>query len=175
MWEELDKRDYTQPLKSKHATVLPITRAEMDKLIAHWGKPEWNRLKCYSNGDLLVRHANFKGMVSAYPFDPYQDSMWKVVPGLADERGVAFESVNLSGHFLRRDGAEVVLAKNDGSDAFKASATFIKEPGLADANWSSFRAGDAVGQYLRHLKGVLRVEAVVSPADKEDATFRLDY
>jgi len=41
------------------------------------------------------------GRIDAYPFDPYQDQLWKLVPGLADPAGVSFESVNYPGRYLR--------------------------------------------------------------------------
>ena len=92
---------------------------------------------------------------------------------------VSFEALYLPGHFLRHKGAKVVLEKSDASAAFKQSATFLREPGLtsglADAPWSSFRALDAPGKYLRQAQGVLRVEGVSLAKDKGSATFRLVY
>ena len=174
-WQPLSKADYNQPLNSRHATVLPITRAEMDKLVEHWGRPEWNRIKSYSEPDCYVRHYAFKGSLAAYPFDPYFDSIWKVVPGLADAKGVSFESVNYPSNYLRRDGRDLFVVKSDDSAAFRASATFYKEPGLADPKWSSFRSFDAPKCYIRQSNKELHVEELTTPEAKKDATFQLVY
>lgn len=174
-WREIDKGGYNQPLNSKHATVIPVTREEMDRLIEHWGRPRWNRLKSYNFPDYLVRHEDLQCRISSYPFDSYQDSQWRIVPGLADAKGVSFESVNNPGHYLRAVAEHVVLAKDDGSPAFKTKATFEKVPGLADGSWSSFRSISAPERYLRHANFFLRMEPVSSPVDKADATFRIVF
>jgi hypothetical protein len=135
--------------------------------------PTWNRLQAFNDPNLFVRHAAYKGVLSTSPISPYVDSMWKAVPGLADSKGVSFESINFPGHFLRRQGDEIVLAKSDGSTAFNPSATFLKVPGLADAKWSSFQSADAPGQYLHHSNNSLRVKPIATEADKRNATFRL--
>lgn len=174
-WREINKRDHNPPLNSMHPTVIPITREELDRLIGHWGRPKWNRLKSWSSPDHFVRHENLLGRISPYPFDPYQDSQWIPVPGLADAKGVSFESANFPGSYLRTVAGHVVLAKDDGSPVFRTKATFVKVPGLADSSWSSFRALSQPDLYLRHANKFLRLEPVISPADKEDATFRVVY
>ena len=174
-WQEVSKRDYNLPLNSRHPTVVPVTRVELDGLIGHWGGPLWHRLQAYNFPDRFVRHENFQCKISHYPFDPYEDSQWRLVPGLVDAKGVSFEAINLPGYYLRTVAGHVVLAKNDGSNTFKSRATFIKVPGLGDAAWSSFQAFSSPDLYLRHLNYILRLEPVKSPAEKEDATFRIVY
>ncbi|MEO5914794.1 MAG: AbfB domain-containing protein [Luteolibacter sp.] len=174
-WKEIDKRDYNTPLNVKHATVIPITRAEMDNLIAHWGRPKWNRIKSWNFPDCLVRHDNEMASISYYPFDPYQDSQWRIVPGLAGATGISFESVNSPGQYLRAVAEHVMLAKDDGSPGFKAKATFVKVPGLANSSWSSFHSFSSPDLYLRHANYFLRLEAINIPLDREDATFRIVY
>jgi hypothetical protein len=68
-----------------------------------------------------------------------------------------------------------VLGKDDGSVAFKRSATFYRVPGLADKTWSSFRVHGAPDKYLRQSDGTLRIQAAATASDKEDSTFRLIY
>lgn len=174
-WQEISERDYNPPLNVKHATVLPITRAEMDRLIEHWTRPKWNRLKSWNFPDCYVRHETLCGRISYYPMDPYQDSQWLLVPGLADSSGVSFEAVNYPGHYLRAVAEHVMLVKDDGSPAFKNKATFLKVPGLVNPSWSSFRSLTEPDLYLRHANYFLRLESLSSRSDKEDATFRVVY
>ena len=150
----------------------------MSGLVAQWGAPAWRRLKSYNFPDRYVRHADSVGRIDAYPFDPYQDQLWKLVPGLADAAGVSFESVNYPGRYLRHQNYELRLAADDGSATFKADATFHRTPGLADASWSSFRSHNYPDRYVRHYSYVLRIDplgSTSSTVDKQDATFRVGY
>ncbi|NGY64364.1 alpha-L-arabinofuranosidase [Lentzea sp. NEAU-D13] len=177
-WTQLGDRDYTQPLNSKHLGITPITAAEMSGLTARWGTPAWRRVKSYNFPDRYVRHASNVGRIDAYPFDPYQDQLWKLVPGLADSSGVSFESVNFPGSYLRHSDFAVRLAANDGSSTFRADATFRQVPGFADASWTSFRSFNYPERYLRHYSSVLRIDPISSSSstvDKQDATFRVTY
>lgn len=174
-WKEISKRDFNPPLNAKHATVLPITRGEMDRLIARWGKPKWNRLKSWNYPDCYLRHELMLAKISEYPFDPYQDSQWILVPGLAEADGVSFESVNYPGYYLLRVAEHVRLSKYEDSAEFRERATFMKVPGLANPAWSSFHALGSPDLYLRHASYHLRVESLSTQGDKEDATFRVVY
>ncbi|GAA5130888.1 AbfB domain-containing protein [Luteolibacter yonseiensis] len=174
-WQEINKRDFNPPLNAKHATVLPITRSEMDRLVAHWGRPKWNRLKSWNYPDCYLRHESMLAMISPYPFDPYQDSQWIIVPGLADAGGVSFESVNYPGHFLLRVAEHARLVKYEDTPEFRDRATFVKVSGLAEPGWSSFHAWSAPDLYLRHASHHLRVEGVSTQGDREDSTFRVVY
>jgi hypothetical protein len=175
LWEEINPRDYNLPLNVKHPTVIPITRAEMDRLIERWGRPKWHRLKSWNYRNWFVRHETYLCKISGYPFDVYKDSQWLMVSGLADPNGVSFESANFPGYYLRSAAEHVILSKNNGSATFKARATFVKVPGLAESSWSSFRSLSSPDLYLRHSNFFLRLEAVKSPMDKGDATFRIGY
>ncbi|MFC4587019.1 glycoside hydrolase family 43 protein [Sphaerisporangium corydalis] len=177
-WTALGDRAYTQPLNSKHPGITPITATEMSDLIAKWGSPAWNRLKSYNFPDRYVRHQNNVGRIDTYPFDPYQDQQWKLVPGLADAAGVSFQSVNYPGMYLRQSGFALVLNTADSSTAFKADATFYRVAGFADSSWSSFRSYSQPTRYIRHYNYVLRIDPITtasSATDKQDATFRVGY
>jgi hypothetical protein len=177
-WAPVSNADFTQPLHGKHQTIAEISQAEYDNLIARWGTPAWNRLKAYSYPDHYVRHANDVGRIDQYPFDPYRDSLWRLVPGLADSAGVSFESVNFPGRFLRHSNFSVVLAPNDGSAAFKADATFHRTAGLGKSSWTSFRSHNFPTRYLRHSGFVLRIDelsASSAAAARNDATFLVGY
>ncbi|TLS43687.1 alpha-L-arabinofuranosidase [Streptomyces montanus] len=131
-WTPVDQRVYTQPVNSKHATIQPISGAQYDSLVAHYGKPAWNRLKSYNFPARYVRHANSIGRIDQYPFDPFTDSEWKMVPGLADPSadktaGLAdstwssFRSYNFPDRYIRHSNyvlrIDPITTATDRSDA----------------------------------------------------------
>ncbi|MCX5208862.1 glycoside hydrolase family 43 protein [Kitasatospora sp. NBC_00240] len=173
-WTAADQRTYTQPINSKHGTVTPLTAAEMNNLKATWGTPGWSRLKSYNYPARFVRHSAFAGRIDAFPFDPYPDAEWKIVPGLADGAGVSFESVNFPGRYLRHSGFAVVLDPADGTAQFASDATFYRTAGLADSAATSYRSYNYPDRYLRHANFQLRIDplsAASSATDRADATF----
>ncbi|MFI9767905.1 glycoside hydrolase family 43 protein [Streptomyces sp. NPDC052415] len=174
-WTAVDQRTYTQPVNSKHCGITPITAAQYTGLLAHWGAPAWNRLKSYNFPARYVRHSGFAGRIDTYPVEPYKDSLWKLVPGLADASGVSFQSVNHPTRYLRHADYAVRLDVNDGTPAFAADATFHRTAGLADASWSSFRSYNNPTRYLRHYGYALRVDPVATATERQDATFRVGY
>jgi hypothetical protein len=177
-WTPLTKAQYSQPLNAKHPTITPITATEHAGLLSRWGAPAWNRITSYNFPDHLIRHASNVGRIDPYPFDPYADAQWRLVPGLADPAGVSFASVNVAGRYLRHSGYAMVLAANDGTGTFAADATFHRTPGLADAAWTSFRSHNFPDRYLRHANYVLRIDplgAGSAAVDRQDATFRIGY
>ncbi len=177
-WSLLNDRAYTQPLNSKHLGITPITAAELSGLTSQWGTAAWRRLKSYNFPDRYVRHANNVARLDVYPFDPYQDQLWTLVPGLADSAGVSFRSVNFPDRYLRHSNYAMVLAANDNTATFRADATFHQTAGFADSSWASFRSYNFPDRYLRHSNYVLRIDPITSSsatADKQDATFRVGY
>ena len=178
-WTALDQKLYTQPLHSKHASITPITATEMSNLITKWGgTPGWNRLKSYNFPGRYVRHSNFVGRIDAYPFDPYLDSEWKIVPGLADAAAVSFQSVNYPARYLRHANYNMVVDADDGTTQFDQDATFYPTAGLADSGWTSYRSYNYPTRYLRHSNYVLRIDVISSSSsttDKQDATFKVGY
>ena len=174
-WSPLGKAAYRQPLNAKHPTICGITAAEYTNLLSHWGSPSWNRVRSHNFPDHLIRHAGNAGRIDPYPFDPYQDSQWRLVPGLAAQAGVSFRSVNFPDRYLRHANNVVGLAADDGSATFTADATFHRVPGLADPARTSFRSHNFPDRYLRHANFVLRVDPVATAADRADATFQIGY
>ncbi|MDM4781233.1 MULTISPECIES: glycoside hydrolase family 43 protein [unclassified Micromonospora] len=175
-WQPLSQRDFTPPLNAKHGSIVGITSAEYDGLVSRWGLPSWVRLKSYNFPDYYVRHASDVGRIDAYPFDPYQDQLWRMVAGLADPAGVSFESVNFPGRYLRHSDYAIRLAADDGTALLRADATFQRVPGLADSTWSSFRSYNFPDRYLRHANYLLRIDPLSSSSsavDRQDATFRV--
>ncbi|SPF01591.1 Alpha-L-arabinofuranosidase B (ABFB) [Streptomyces sp. MA5143a] len=174
-WTALDQKLYTQPLNSKHCGIHPITSTEYANLLAKWGAPAWNRLKSYNYPSRYVRHSNYAARIDAYPFDPFTDSQWKLVPGLADSTGVSFQSVNLPTRYLRHYDYALRLDTNDDTSTFAADATFVRTAGLADSTWSSFRSYNFPTRYIRHYDYALRIDPVSTAAERADATFRVGY
>ncbi|GAB3469196.1 AbfB domain-containing protein [Actinophytocola sediminis] len=175
-WTVANQRDYTPPLNAKHGSITGITSAEYSALVSRWGTPNWTRLKSSNYPDRFVRHADYAARLDTYPLEPYQDQLWRMVPGLADGAGVSFEAVNYPGQFLRHYNQEVRLAADDGTATFRADTTFYRTAGLADAGWSSFRSYNYPTYYLRHTGFLLRIDALSSSSsasDRQDATFRL--
>ncbi|MEU7482275.1 glycoside hydrolase family 43 protein [Lentzea sp. NPDC042327] len=177
-WSPLTKAQYTQPLNAKHPTICGITATEYNGLVNRWGAPAWNRIKSYNFSDHLIRHSGNAARIDPYPFDPYQDAMWQLVPGLAASAGISFRSVNYPDRYLRHADYALVLAANDGSATFAADATFHRVAGLADPAWTSFRSHNFPDRHIRHSGYVLRIDPISTgsaAADRQDATFRVGY
>ncbi|MFF5437953.1 glycoside hydrolase family 43 protein [Streptomyces achromogenes] len=174
-WTPVDQRLYTHPVNAKHCTIAPITSTEYGNLVARWGTPAWNRLKSYNQPARYVRHADYTARIDTYPFDPYTDSQWKLVPGLADTAGVSFQSVSHPTRYLRHYDYRLRLDVNDGSTAFAQDATFHRVPGLADPSWTSFRSHNNPTRYIRHYDYALRIDPVTTTTDRADATFSVGY
>ena len=175
-WTVMNQRDYTPPLNAKHGSIVGITDTEYNRMVSRWGLPNWVRLKSWNFPDRYVRHLNGEIRIDAYPFDPHQDQLWRMVPGLADAGGVSFESINRPGSYLRHSAYVARLDPNDGSATFRADATFYRTAGLADAGWTSLRSYNFPTRYLRHAGYVLRIDPLSSSSsatDRQDATFRI--
>lgn len=172
-WTVLNQRDYTPPLNAKHGSMVGISDAEYNAVVSRWGLPNWVRLKSSNFPDRYVRHANNIARLDAYPFDPYQDQMWRMVAGLADSSGVSFQSVNYPDRYLRHYDYALRLDLNDGTSTFRADATFHRVAGLADSSWSSFRSYNFPDRYLRHYDYLLRIDPISTATDRQDATFRV--
>ncbi|KAI8807977.1 endo-1,4-beta-xylanase [Cladochytrium replicatum] len=175
-WTPLDQKLYTQPLNSKHCGIAAITASEYAGALATWGTPTWNRIKSFNYPGRYWRHQDYTGRIDAYPFDPYTDSLFFVVPGLANASGVSFQSINFPNRYLKPNSTSIIrLDTNDGSATFAADATFYKEAGLASSTWSSFRSHSNPTKYIRHYAYVLRIDAIASDVEKQDATFDVWY
>lgn len=172
-WSTVHQRSFTAPISAKHAGIIPITAAERDAMIQRWGVPQWNRLKSYNFPDRFVRHANYEARIDPYPMEPPADQRWRIVPGLADSAGVAFESVNVPGRYLRHANHQLRLDANDGTSQFAQDATFHRTAGLADSTWASFRSHNLPDQYIRHSNYALRIDPITNAEGRADATFRV--
>ncbi|WP_112140465.1 AbfB domain-containing protein [Glycomyces dulcitolivorans] len=133
----------------------------------------YSRIQSYNFQTHYWRHAGFAANISTGA-SPAEDTWFQVGAGLADRADdcVSFESVNLPGYYLRRNGSVLKLEEHDGSAAFAASATFRAVAGLADASWTSFQLYDDATRYVRHGYYILRADVIGSGA-YGDATFRI--
>ena len=117
----------------------------------------------------LIRHANSRGRIDSN-VTPARAAEWRMVPGLAG-RGVSFQSVNFPNRYLRHRNAQVWLDPFQNNNLFKADASFIRRPGLADGSKTSFESVNFPGRFLRHRNSLLYVEAVPNALGRADATF----
>ncbi len=174
-WTTVSMAAYSQPLNARAGGIVALTAAERTALVDRWGTPSWRRIKSYNYPDRLLRHQDEVARLDPYPFDPFANSQWQLVPGLAGRAGVSFESVDLPGQYLHDTSSGVVLAKDDGTAAFRSSATFVQVPGLADPRWTSFRSFTDPTKYLRHSQFRLRLDPITDELGRKDATFSVGY
>ncbi|MFV0131339.1 family 43 glycosylhydrolase [Streptomyces sp. HMX112] len=159
----------------------PNRRTRVQKL--HWradGTPDFGipvadgatpgRLASHNFPDHYVRHWEFRARLEA-DVDNLADSQFRTVTGLAGGGTVSLESANFPGHYLRGRNGEVRVERNDGTAAFRESASFHQRPGLADPAGVSYEAYASPGQYLRHAGFLLHVQRADTALARQDATF----
>ena len=57
-----------------------------------------------------IRTESFRARISPY-VDPIEDSIFKIVPGLAAADCISFESMNYPGYYLKHENFELILKK----------------------------------------------------------------
>ncbi|GIH23484.1 hypothetical protein Aph01nite_17940 [Acrocarpospora phusangensis] len=161
--------------RKRHGSIIGITQAQLTALQARWGGPAsagTQRLQSANFADRYVRHSNFDVRIDPN-VSPLADSQWRLVPGLADSSAVSFESSNFPGWYLRHSNYDFVLAKYDGSAAFRSDATFRRVAGLSDASAASFQSYNFPDRYIRHSNYLLRLDQITTATGRADATFRV--
>jgi Concanavalin A-like lectin/glucanases superfamily/Glycosyl hydrolase catalytic core/Alpha-L-arabinofuranosidase B (ABFB) domain/Ricin-type beta-trefoil lectin domain-like/Putative Ig domain len=129
------------------------------------------RLQSHNFPTRFLRHAGFRVRIDEN-VTPEQDSRFDIVSGLASTAGVSFRSVNYPTRYLAvRSNGEVWLDVNDGSVAFRNSATFVRVAGLADPAKSSFRMWTDSTRYLRHFNFLMYGQTAPDATSRADATF----
>jgi hypothetical protein len=129
------------------------------------------RLQSHNFPTRHLRHYGFRGKIDEN-VAPIGDSEFRVRIGLSSAVDVSFESVNFAGYYLRvRTNGEVWVDKDDGTAAFRDSATFVRAPGLADSSKSSFHMWTDSTRYLRHSGYWLYAQSGSGSAFNSDATF----
>lgn len=141
------------------------------KLVKIAGANHKVKLQSYNFPGSVIRHSHSRGRIDGQ-VNPAEDAQFVLVPGLAGE-GVSFESVNFPGQFLRHRDSEIWLSPNEGSDLYRADATFFEVPGLADSTTRSFQSYNFPERYIRHRDGELRIDAIeqFDWLGKRDASF----
>jgi len=134
------------------------------------GNSQFVRLESYNYLGRFIRHQSFEGRISEN-VSPFDDSVFKLTPGLADPDCISFESKNFPGYYLMHDNFKIVLKKFDGSDDFRKCATFRKVSGLADKNLVSFQSINYPERYIRHKMFYLHLDEIATDLEKKDATF----
>lgn len=104
------------------------------------------------------------------------DFQWFVFPGLADngEEYLSFQAENRPGYYLKRDGNNIIIAKNNGTEDFKEQATFKVTSGISNNEWLSFQAYQDEQLYMVHQADhSLGLSSLNEIEEKGKATFRL--
>lgn len=132
--------------------------------------PSFMRFESYNYHGYYIRHQSLEANISPY-VTPVEDSMFKIVPGLADQNCISFESKNLPGYYLKHENFKVILKQYDDTETFNADATFRKLPGLWDETLISFQSFNHPGRYLRHREFNLCIDEIVTDLERKDATY----
>ncbi|MEA3325465.1 MAG: AbfB domain-containing protein [Euryarchaeota archaeon] len=104
----------------------------------------------------FIRHRNFRGEVTPIVSTLDQkDATFKIVPGLADDSCVSFESLNYPGYYLRHQNFQIKLHKKTGDWLFKKDATFKVVPGLNDNRQVSFESLNYPGYFIYNNGNIL--------------------
>lgn len=111
------------------------------------------RLESHNFPGAFIRHANGRGRIDTY-INPYQDSQFRIITGLAHGGGISLESVNFPGNFLRHRNGEIWLEANDNSWIFRQDATWWRRLGLVGSG-VSFESMNFPGNFIRHRGGEL--------------------
>lgn len=128
------------------------------------------RLSSYNYPTYFVRHWDYRAKLEPDVAN-LADSQFRTVTGLSGSGTVSLESANFPGYYLHSRNGEVWVEKNDGTTAFKDSASFYQRSGLADAAGVSYEAYSSPGQYLRHYEYLLYTQPVTTALAQQDATF----
>jgi hypothetical protein len=130
-------------------------------------------IQSFNNQNQYVRHRYYQGQLTQISSDPdRQDATFMLVPGLANDEHISFESVNFRGYFLVDDGGRLML-RQPTSEMFERLGTFKRVPGLADGSWSSFESYVYPGRYIRHRDSQLVMQSGQGDPFRQDATFLL--
>jgi len=146
----------------------------------------------YNKNDYYIRHQGERVAVTTFSGGiDRQDATFKLTQALCtpgqgacpnqnsgSSGCISIESVNWQKHFLvQHEKGELSFAQGDGSDGFKAAATFCLKPGLANTGTGvTMEPLGEPGQYLLHEGYHMVVGAVEGAAARGaplSATFRL--
>jgi hypothetical protein len=130
-------------------------------------------IESFNHRNHYVRQRNTQGRLTRISSDSdKQDATFMLVPGLANDEHISFESVKYSGYYLVDEGSRLVLRQPD-SESFPRLATFKRVPGLADGSWVSFESYVYPGRYILNRDFQLFVQSGQGDTCRQDATFLL--
>lgn len=128
------------------------------------------RLSSYNYPDYYIRHYDYRARLQTNVTN-LADSQFRAVSGLSGTGTVSLESTNFPGYYLHSKSGEAWVEKDDGTTAFKDSASFYRRAGLADSAGVSYESYSTPGAYVRHANYLLYVQAVTTTLGQADATF----
>jgi len=131
-------------------------------------------LQSHANADEYLRYSDGEETnVTQLNADHHWQFKWHLKPLVKqDGNTVSFQPETRMGYYLVAQDGELVIAEHDGTDAFARKATFEQVSGLADSDWSSYRAIDHKNLYLMVKEGQLTLGNPSTPAEREAATFQ---
>ncbi len=122
----------------------------------------------------LIRHRDLAGFLTPVSSDlDRADATFRIRAGLTGARdSVSFEASNLPEHFLRHQDLRLKLHRNDGSDLFRADATFLPSR-RGTFSFTRLQSVNFPGHFIRHAN----FELSIGPDDgselfKSDSTWR---
>ncbi|HHV28725.1 AbfB domain-containing protein [Acetivibrio mesophilus] len=155
------------PTASPKSTPTPTPTLTPTAKIAY---SQFMRFESSNYRGYFIRVKSFSACISSY-VEPIEDSMFKIVPGLADPSCISFESKNYPGYYLKHENFEVILKKYEDTDLYKEDATFKVVPGLADENMISFQSFNYPSRYIRHRDFDIYIEEIENDLGKKDSTY----
>jgi hypothetical protein len=115
------------------------------------------RLESVNFPGLFVRHSKFEAFLTEVESSlDRKDSVFLAHRALNGGPGVSFESLNFPGRYLRHRNFRLILDAYDGTESFKADASFLRHNGPAGA--TGFEAANFLGYFIRHKDFMLYVE-----------------
>ena len=114
------------------------------------------QFESYNFPGSFIRHAYSRGRIDPN-VNPFQDSEFRIVPGLADGNAISIESINFPGRYLRHKNGEIWLEAPDGTGWYNQDATWWLRSGIAGGG-ISFESYNFSGNYIRHRGGLLYSE-----------------
>jgi hypothetical protein len=127
--------------------------------------------------DRSIRHKFFLAEIAEIVSNlDKKDATFRLVPGLASDDDVSFESINYPGYYLRHQNFRIKLQRlsdDANPDLFQRDATFRIVDGLADHSGISLEAFNYPGYYIRHSNFHLHLHQSDNTAlFRQDATFK---
>ncbi|RCW72001.1 alpha-L-arabinofuranosidase B-like protein [Saliterribacillus persicus] len=172
-WIPLKREDYNPPLNAKHPAYVEVSEKELELLVKKWGKrPEWNRIRSYSSPEAYLTTVN-NGFITieVYPFDPYQEMLWKIVKDKPNGDNIYLESITYPGNFV---SIEKFVCKLN-SDKNKASSFTLTRGFTNNDRWHAIESIEFRGKFMQIDGKHIRIKTIETEEDEKRATFQIGY